>query len=209
METKEINGTEYIEKSDVDELIRSRLAKMSERARNLQSEKDELAAQIESSKGASERLEGMAAQIQSLQAELEISNTRYDLHSTIASHGITDPDLRDMVEWQWKQKMGTLPKKERIGMGEWLKSIQDNPENAPITLRPFLIKEGDPKSDSPPKEQSVSKPHPHSGAVNPPSEMGERDLMERARDPQFYSKNRDKIREAWYRQQGIPAPWRF
>ena len=33
MEVKDFEGVEYLEKSQVDELIRSRLAKMSERAR--------------------------------------------------------------------------------------------------------------------------------------------------------------------------------
>mgnify|MGYP003148566866 CR=1 FL=1 len=209
MEVKEFEGIEYIEKTQVDELIRSRLAKMSERTRTLQSEKDDLQSKLESSKGATDKLDAMASQITALQAELGESKARYQIHSQISSHGITDPDIRDMIEWQYQKAMSSSPKKDRKPIGEWLEGLKSDPSTAPATIRPHLQSTAQ-ASSQPAPQKGRTAPQVNQGAVNPPGDLGGRDLIEKgAQDPEFYSKNRDKIREAWYRQKGIPAPYRF
>ena len=56
MKTKEIDGIEYILKADVDELIRSRITKVSERARIAEDNVKELEPLVESAKESSEKI---------------------------------------------------------------------------------------------------------------------------------------------------------
>jgi len=209
METKEIEGVEYIPKTQVDELVRSRLTKLSERARSAEQERDELAAKMKDFDPA-----GMRAQMDGLRSELEASRAKYQNHSAISAHGITDPDIRDMVEWSHKRSMENLAKKDRLGIGEWIDGIKSDPSKAPAHLRPHFQPPAAP-TEAPEAEaisapaETGTAPASNAGAVIPPQSAGGRDLIERAtRDPEFYQANRDKIKEAWYNQKK-PGPFRY
>lgn len=140
METKIIEGIEYILKSDVDELVRSRLSKVSERARIAESKVSDLEKSVEANKAASSQLADLQLQIESLTGELEQSKNLYSTHSTIAKHGFIDPDLRDLVEWQYKRSTKDLPKKEKPDLDTWITNLKSDPTKASEALRPFLTK---------------------------------------------------------------------
>ena len=143
MEIKEIEGVEYILKSEVDDLVRSRLSKVSERARAAESRAAELEKTVEANKGASAKLSDLQLQIESLQQELEQSKELYTVHSTIAKHGFTDPELRDLVEWQYKRAQKGKGKKEQVDLDTWLSNMHTDPQQAPVSLRPFIGKSPD------------------------------------------------------------------
>jgi len=213
MEVKEIDGTEYLPKSAVDKLVRERIAKVSERARTAEGRIKEMEPQLAASADSTARLEAMANQLESLQAELSVSKTRYQTHSAITSAGFTDPDVRDMVEWSYSRAMEGRAKKDRQALGDWIEAVKGDPSTAPTALRPHLAQ---PSAEQPAGAPAVADDVPRGTA--PPSnasvsaapEMGGRDLIEQGmRDPGFYEANRDAIRAAWYHQSGKPPTHRF
>lgn len=141
MEVKNIEGVEYILKSDVDDLVRSRLSKVSERARAAEARVLELEESVEANKGATQKLTDLQLQIESLTGELEQSKSLYSTHSTIAKHGFIDPELRDLVEWQYQKAIKDIPKKERPDLDTWLSDLKEDPSKATKALRPFLKSE--------------------------------------------------------------------
>ena len=138
MEVKTIEGVEYILKTDIDDLVRSRLSKVSERARVAESRVEELERSVEASKGAATQVADLQLQLESLTGELEQSRNLYSIHSTIANHGFTDPQMSKLINWQYKDSMQEIPKKEQPDLDSWLTSLKAAPDKAPITLRPFL-----------------------------------------------------------------------
>ena len=219
METKEFEGVEYIEKSQVDELIRSRLGKMSERARKAETQIDSLRAELEKHSGAAGSLEAMAAQIEALQAEVAESNSKYQTHSVITSHGFTDPDVRDMVEWSYKRAMSGLPKKSRVDLGEWIQTIKTDPTGAPANLRPLLSPASTSEAPSAgaveapvgaPPGSLPAPPPSNAGAVPVPPSVPGRSMIDQAlADPEMWKAKNEEIRAAWYGQRGKPGAFKF
>ena len=138
MSTKIIEGVEYIEKSAVDQIVSSRLTKLAEKLRSAEDNAAQLQAQLDSSASRLTEADGLAGTVADLRAQLESANSRYDRHSTIAQIGITDPDLRDAVEWQFERSQQSVAKKDRVSLGEWLQNQMASPESAPAVLRPHL-----------------------------------------------------------------------
>jgi len=69
-----------------------------------------------------------------LQGKLDAANSRYDRHTLIAQHGVTDKDAVAAVEWQY----GRLPEEGRPELGAWLDSFKEAPESVPTILRPLF-----------------------------------------------------------------------
>lgn len=218
MEVKEIDGIEYIEKSQVDSLIRQRIQKVSERARKAESQASEFEKQLEETTGSAAKVEALLGQVEALQQELDRSVSKYDRHSAIAKAGFTDPSIRDAIEWAYDRETTALKAKDRPNLEDWLSELAADPSNAPAILRPHLsgAPQMDPQSTedaaevSLPSETVASPPNANSAAVIPPNQGDPGDLITRAmQDPEFYNANRDEIRAAWYSQQGKTAPFRF
>jgi DNA repair exonuclease SbcCD ATPase subunit len=220
--TKTIEGVEYIEKSHVDEIVRQRIAKYATKTSELETQLSQYQAQIDEASSKQGLVEQLSKQIEALQSDLSTANSRYDRHVTISQYGITDNDVRDAVEWAYDRAMSNLPKKDKVGLNDWLSQIQQNPETAPSVLRPFF--------NAPEQQQTQqlqSQPiqtlqpqvaQPAQPAQPPQSNRGvsqqtpgvPNDLLSRASDPTFYSQNRDAIRDAYYSQKGItPSPYKF
>ena len=215
MQVKEFEGVEYIEKTQVDELIRSRLAKMSERARTAEGQIEDLKTQVEKSAGSAGQLEAMATQLEALQAELKQSHAKYQTHATITASGFTDPNIRDMIEWSYSRTMQSRSKKDRCGLGEWLETIKSDPSVAPSELRPFVepatsaAVNGTPAVVAP-TTTTTTAPPPSGGAVVAPPDMSGRDLMDEAlRDPAIWAAKNEEIKASWYNQRGKPGPFKF
>jgi hypothetical protein len=84
------------------------------------------------------KIEKFSSRIQELEGELETANTRYQRHTTMADYGFQDPEIRELVEWQYEKAM--KDRTSRVPMADWLKSMKEDPTTAPITLRPHLQK---------------------------------------------------------------------
>ena len=109
MEIKKFEEKEYILKSDVDELVRSRITKVSERARASEDRVKELESTAKASPN-SETIAQHVARIAELETNLAQSKKTYSEHETITKYGFLDPNLRDMVSWTYEREMRNRPK---------------------------------------------------------------------------------------------------
>jgi len=213
MSTKNIEGQEYILKSAVDEIVRQRIAKYSEKLTAAETKLGEYQSQLDEAKAKSGLVDNLTQQIESMKGELNQANNRYERHSVISNYGITDGSIRDAIEWAYDKQMDATAKKDRVQLSDWLTGINENPETAPAFLRPFF---GDQAKTQPaqqtapqvtPGQPMVTAPQPNTGVKNAPNTS--QDLLQKASDPQFYNANREAIREAWYQQSKGTSPFKF
>ena len=237
MSTKIIEGVEYIEKSAVDQIVSSRLTKLAEKLRSAEDNAAQLQAQLDSSASRLTEAEGLAGTVADLRAQLESANSRYDRHSTIAQIGITDPDLRDAVEWQFERSQQSVAKKDRVSLGEWLQNQMASPESAPAVLRPHLQALTQPQqatqqaaeapastlaSQKPTGEMhatvspamaqalNVQAPASNAAVVQAPDNATSADILRRAQnDFEFYRANRTLVQQHARKALGIPTPTKF
>lgn len=220
MKTITHEGVEYLEKTHVDELVRSRIAKVSERARFAEGRVKELEGELDTTRGAASQVEALTSTVEGLQAELKQASEKYSIHSTIASHGFVDNDTRDMIEWSYRRAMDGVAQKERVELGEWIDNIKASPEAAPSHLRPLLastpsqaIEEPQGASQAPTNANISQPPTP----TAPPSNQGVQatkatgeDLVAAAlSNPEMWREQNEAIKEIIYGQNGLSAPFKW
>lgn len=213
---KIIDGVEYILKTDVDEIVSSRISRYAEKTRQLETQVEQYQSQIDDSKQAVGLVDKLNSQIDQLQSQLDTARSQYERHSTIGSFGITDPTIRDAVEWSFEREMKGRAKKDQQTLSEWLDSIKTDPTTAPSVLRPFFNPPvNETKQENPavvehpvpaPVQQQTSPVQP---VNNPPSsnagvqnvqQVSTGNILSRAHDRAFFDQNRQAIKEAFYSQ---------
>lgn len=221
--TKTIEGVEYIQKDHVDEIVRQRIAKYSEKLTAAESKIAEFESQLDEAKAKSGLVDNLTAQLESMKGELNLANNRYDRHSIISQHGITDSSIRDAIEWAFDRQMDSLPKKDRVGLGDWLSGLNENPESAPAFLRPFFGSKSQSNeqetstqstpslvvTNANPQTVTPTSPPPSNNGVQSSQGVTQNDLLSRAHDTEFFQQNREAIREAYYASKGGKSPYKF
>ena len=208
-------GQEYILKSEVDGIVRERLSKGAEGKRMAEGKVSELEAQLETMNEKVKGVDAMASQLSQLQDELAVSNQRYERHSAIASHGITDPEIRDLIEWQYTKAMDGKTQKDKKSLSEWISGMGESGE-IPTVLQPyFRITEEGQETPAPAQGQAQAQsqapaPSPSSNpmAQRPTSNQGvaqtqdhstSADMWKRAgSDFEFYQQNRAQLKKQYY-----------
>ena len=211
--TKTIEGVEYILKEHVDSIISQRISKYSEKLTAAESRIEQYQTQLDEVKAKSGLVDNLTEQMATMKTQLEQANSRYDRHTVISQHGITDSSIRDAIEWAYDRQMDSLPPKERTPLGDWLTQMNDNPESAPAFLQPFFIQPSAvPPSAVPPSAvpPSVVPPSavppqavppsavPSNAGVQNSGQLSATDVLSRAQDPVFYMANRERVKEAVY-----------
>ena len=206
METKMIDGVEYIAKEQVDGLIQEKISKYAKRAREAETKVEEMNEQLIQAGEKLKTVDNLTEQIYTLKDELSNANTKYERHSAIAELGIQDPDVRDALEWQY-QRSNTDE-----SFGDWMKGLKENPENAPSFLRSHFQTSEPPKMENTPVEnvettketpQPKTPPKTNAKTVQSNNTETQKDILSRGlSDPDFYKQNRDAIRQAWFKQSG-------
>ena len=206
METKMIDGVEYIAKEQVDGLIQEKISKYAKRAREAETKMEEMNEQLIQAGEKLKTVDNLTEQIYTLKDELSNANTKYERHSAIAELGIQDPDVRDALEWQY-QRSNTDE-----SFGDWMKGLKENPENAPSFLRSHFQSSEPPKMENTPVEnvdttketpQPKTPPKTNAKTVQSNNTETQKDILSRGlSDPDFYKQNRDAIRQAWFKQSG-------
>ena len=193
-----IEGVEYVLKSDVQTIITDRVKNISTKASQHEEHAQKLQSQLDELQGKLGTVDVMSEKMKELEAQLNEANSRYDRHVSMADMGITDPDVRDLVEWQYsKSTKGT---ENPQSMVDWLKGLQADPTNAPVTIRHHLqlqtASTEQVQDTAAPQQQISTPPQPtaqppktNTGAQPAPSDTG--DIYTRAvQDPVWYKENR-------------------
>lgn len=222
MRIKEIEGIEYVAKTDIEAAFKDRISKLSARALQAEETATALQTELDNTTGRLGSLDTLNSKIQELQTQLTDANTRYDRHNAMAQNGFTDPEIREAVEWAYNKAMQGTEKPTPLG--DWLASIKADPTLAPLVLRPHLISQQIPQqipqhstqpqmvesSPTAPTNADASKPAPaldvapallppktNTGAQPAPTQAGDI-LKHAANDIEFYRANRDAVRKAWF-----------
>ena len=206
-------GQEYILKSEVDGIVRERLSKVAEGKRMAEGKVSELEAQLETMNEKVKGVDAMASQLSQLQDELAVSNQRYERHSAIASHGITDPEIRDLIEWQYTKAMDGKTQKDKQSLSEWISGMGESGE-IPTVLQPYfrITEEGQetpaPAQGQAPAQSQAPSPTSNPMAQRPTSNQGvaqtqdhstSADMWKRAgNDFEFYQQNRAQLKKQYY-----------
>jgi len=200
-------GEEYILKSEVENIVTSRISKISESKRTALSQNESLKEELEKVKQQAQNIDGLHNQISILREQLTDSQSKYSRHSAIASHGITNPEVRDLFEYQYNKTMENLNKKDRVTMGEWLDGLKGEGAQIPHILQPFLTTSN---NEIQPEQQAQNlnvsaAPIPNSnyGVQSTSDKNNSRDVIQKGTtDFEYYQKNRAKIRELYYAKKG-------
>lgn len=211
MKTITHEGQEYILKSEVDGIVRERLSKVTETKRAAETRVQELESQLGEMSSKIQGVDAMASQLAQLQDELSLSNQRYERHQAIAAQGITDPEVRDLIEWQYSKAMETKAKKDKIPLGEWMNTMKESGE-VPTVLKPYFEQPSQAQEST--QTQQLEHPstqqqlHALNERVRPSTNQGvtptqdhatNGDLWKKAtNDFEFYRQNRDQLKKQYY-----------
>lgn len=214
METKEIDGIEYVKKTEVENIIKQRVDKVASRANDAELAAKELRQKLEKASKSDSTIDLLTQQIDKMKQDLSKSEQRYTRFQAMSKHGLVDPDIVDAIEWSYEKSQAGKKKGEIVNLTEWLDSIVEDPATAPTILRPHIQTIQAPQAEieatpgdmeTPSTQSQLSQlqqaterrqaPQTNNGVrqAPEPSNVIERGLQ----DPDFYSKNREEIRKAW------------
>ena len=211
METKEIDGVEYVKKSEVENIIKQRVDKVASRANEAELANKDLQSRLEKASKSDSTIDLLTQQIEQMKQQLTKSEQKYTRFQSMSKHGLVDPDIVDAIEWSYEKSQAGKKKGEIVNLGEWLDSIVEDPTTAPTVLRPHLQNLRPEPVDTPDDmdvdtstqnqlaqlEQVERRPAPQTNnGVRPspePSNLIDRGLQ----DAEFYAQNREQIKKAW------------
>ena len=196
-------GDTYILQSDVETIIGDRVKKYAARAAAADESIKELQTRIDEQSKNSSDVNLLRDKIDTLQNQLSKSQKKFSRHVAISKHGISSPEVVELIEWSYEKQMEKRNKKDRVDLGDWLEGMITNPDNAPLTLRPHLPANQTPPSDVEPSpenneksSQTVEAVSINRGAVNTP----ENNNFARMNDSEYYRANREQIKKQFYQQ---------
>lgn len=208
----EHEGKTYILKTQVEAIIKERVSKVASRANEAEQQLKEAITQLESMQGKQASLDMLTEQIKNLKGDLQASENKFFRYQSMSKHGISEPDLIEAIEWQYEKSNKGKAEKEIVPLSDWLENHLENPDQAPIAIRPHLqslrADSSAPVSNeiadqiaevSEPLEQATPQPmykapQTNRGAV--PTPEG-KDILKRASEPDFYNDNHVAIKAAW------------
>ena len=211
MDTKEIDGIEYVKKSEVENIIKQRVDKVASRANDAEQANKELQSRLEKASKSDSTIDLLTQQIEQMKQQLSKSEQKYTRFQSMSKHGLVDPDIVDAIEWSYEKSQAGKKKGELVNLGDWLDSIVAAPTTAPTVLRPHLQNlrpepvevSNDMDVDTSTQnqlaqiEQVERRPPPQTNngvrQAPEPSNIIERGLQ----DAEFYAQNREQIRKAW------------
>ena len=211
METKEIDGIEYVKKSEVENIIKQRVDKVASRANEAEQANKELQSRLEKASKSDSTIDLLTQQIETMKQQLTKSEQKYTRFQAMSKHGLVDPDIVDAIEWSYEKSQAGKKKGEVVNLGDWLDSIVTDPSTAPTVLRPHIQNlqtevietSNDMDVDTSTQNQLAqleqvetrTAPQTNNGVRQAPEPSN---LIERGlKDAEFYAQNRDEIRKAW------------
>ena len=211
----EHEGKKYILKSQVETMIKDRVSKVAQRANEYQGQIETLRTELQGLQGKTASVDLLQEQLATLKSKYEASEGRFKRFKSVSKYGLTDPDLIDGVEWSYEKSQQGLSKKDRTSFSDWLEHTFENPDQAPIMLRPHITALKSQEAPSPDmqdkaqvQELSVStepiqppQPAPNTNnGVQAVVNMNSNLLQRAIQDPELYEANREQIKTLWYSQ---------
>ena len=132
----DIDG-KYLAKADVESTIADRTSASAKKAREAEAALTEVQAKLTKAEKRTTMVDSLAEQVETLKGQLASAESRYERHTAVAAAGITDPDVRELVEWQYERATKDLGDKAPA-LADWLKTQISAPDKAPASLRPHL-----------------------------------------------------------------------
>jgi DNA repair exonuclease SbcCD ATPase subunit len=202
MKTIEHEGQTFVLKADIENAFKDRIQKLSARAIQAEEAAKTIQDQLDNQSGELEKIQKLSSRVQELEGELENANNRYSRHTAMADLGIVDPEVRELVEWQYEK--ANKGNEEAVPLNEWLAAMKEDPTTAPVTLRPHLQKQSAAPAEQVTEQAPAPAPEqpvliaPKTNTGTSPAPIQSTDLLKRgAEDLDFYKANRDAIRKAW------------
>jgi len=209
MKTINHEGVEYVLKADIEAAFKDRISKLSARAIQAEEAAKALQDTLDNQSGELTKISTLQEKVSTLEQSLQEAESKYSRVSMLSDLGFTDPDLRDAVEWAYSRA------NSEDSLEDWIKGIKDNPEEAPMVLRPHLkakatqetTAEAAPSTSAAPEVQaetaespSLLPPRTNTGAKPAPVQSG--DILSRvgSGDLDFYEQNHEAIKKAWRQQ---------
>jgi multidrug resistance efflux pump len=213
MDIQEIDGIEYVKKSDVENIIKQRIDKVAARANEAEQVAKELQQKLEKATKSDATIDLLHQQIETMKSELTKSEQKYERFQALSKHGFTDAEIIDAIEWTYEKSQQGLKKGEQTALADWLDNIVSNPEQAPAILRPHI-----PTTNAAPQVEANTAPQVEASTQSQLAELGRlneakaapqtnnnvrstpepSNIIERGlKDPEFYAQNREDIRKAW------------
>jgi len=206
MKTIEHEGQTFVLKTEIEAAFKERISKLSARAIQAEEQAKALQDNLDNQSGELEKISKLQEKVSTLEASLQDAESKYSRVSMLSEQGFTDPELREAVEWAYQRS------KSEASLEDWIKTIKENPEQAPLVLKPHLQAKKAPEASpeaSPEAVQmesapmasaevspSLLPPKTNTGAKPAPIQHG--DILSRGiKDPEFYAANRDAIKKAW------------
>jgi len=206
------DGNVYVLKTDMESVIKDRIAKVSARAQQAEEQVRTLQTDLDAAKQSAGTSDVLAQQLEEYREQLQQANSRFDRYKAISKHGLVDDDMIEAIEWSYEKSQSKVSKKERVSLTDWLESAVSNPDNAPTVLRPHLMQlQQQANSEQANSEQVTSEPsstpqvtpqvtqqtapNVNAGAMPP---VDGPDIIQRGlNDSDFYQSNRDAIVKQW------------
>jgi hypothetical protein len=209
----EHEGRTFVLKTEMENIIKERIGKVANRATTAETALEEAQQRLNKAEKAMSSVDILNQQLSDMSTKLNHSEQRYNRYQSISKHGLTDPDLVEAIEWSYERAQKNVAEKEKVTLSEWLDLQVQNPEKAPITIRPHLqaLSMLDDSAETQQQQQTANTdavqlqtlgeslaptaPRANVGAIPAPDSPG---FLDRAlKDPEFYAANREKVVQAW------------
>ena len=204
--------------AQMEEIIKTRIQKVAQRAAQAEERASALQQQLKTAEKAQATIDLLTSQVEEYKGKLSTSERKFSRFQSISKHGL-NTEMTDAIEYSYERSQNGLAKKDRISLDEWLSSCIEDPQSAPLVLRPHLetlrTTEAQPEA-APTLQEERTAQHQHQQAQRPTQQIYSPNkgvqtapesskIIERAlRDPKFYKANREAVQQA-YRNQSRTA----
>lgn len=202
------DGNVYVLKSDMETAIKDRISKVTQKAREYETQLQEAQEQISQLSKEQTNIDILTAKISDLESNLKKSGSQFERYKAISKHGLVDDDIIEAIEWAYEKSMSKTEEKNHVDLGVWLDNQIQDIDNAHPLLRPHLTQtttqeaieqplNGQQVQQPPQTKQTPSKPIPrvNTGAQKAP-ETRDSLISKGLADPDFYRAHHKEIKQA-------------
>ena len=138
----EQDGKKYYDGDEINQIVRDRLAKESDKRALVVSERDSLSAELEALRPQVAGVEALTQQKADLQAQLAKAQGQFSRYQAATTHGVTDPDTIEALEFAHQKAAAKLGDKAP-DFATYLSNAATDQSMLPSYLRGVLASGGD------------------------------------------------------------------